>query len=55
MSSTVGVESYDAGQRTAFKILELSNCQVPSRCIFISTMYILTIKSVKYNMNYTDC
>jgi hypothetical protein len=34
MSSTVGVESnYDAGQRTAFKILELSNCQVPSRCI----------------------
>jgi hypothetical protein len=34
MSSTVGVESYDAGQRTAFiKILELSNCQVPSRYI----------------------
>jgi hypothetical protein len=24
MSSTVGLESYDAGQMTAFKILELS-------------------------------
>ena len=33
MSSTVGVETYDAGQRTALNILELSNCQVPLRCI----------------------